>query len=103
MPLRHWLDFIKASGEDNPELEIEILIDGISKRKERITKENLFNFNNSLILTGEEVTSGEHTIEIKASGKGPLYYNAYLTNFSLEDYIRKTGLEVKIERIFFTN
>ena len=31
-------------------------------------------------------------------GKGPLYYNAYLTNFTLEDPITRAGLEIKVDR-----
>jgi uncharacterized protein YfaS (alpha-2-macroglobulin family) len=44
------------------------------------------------------LSSGEHTISFRKQGEGPLYYNAYLTNFTLEDYITKAGLEVKVER-----
>ncbi len=42
-------------------------------------------------------TTGEHTIELQKHGTGPLYFNAYLTNFTLEDHITKAGLEVKVE------
>ena len=31
-------------------------------------------------------------------GKGPLYFNAYLTNFTLEDPITRAGLEIKVDR-----
>ncbi len=31
-------------------------------------------------------------------GKGPLYYSAYLTNFTLEDPITHAGLEIKVDR-----
>ena len=45
--------------------------------------------------------TGAQEIEIRRSGTGPLYVNAYLRYFSLEDYIRKAGLEVKVERRYY--
>jgi uncharacterized protein YfaS (alpha-2-macroglobulin family) len=47
------------------------------------------------------VPSGEHVVEIRRRGVGPVYFNAYLTNFTLEDPITKAGLEVKVERKFY--
>ncbi|NQZ58338.1 MAG: hypothetical protein HRT88_12835, partial [Lentisphaeraceae bacterium] len=40
-------------------------------------------------------------VEIKRRGKGPLYFNAYLTYFSKEDDIKKAGLEIKVTRKFY--
>jgi uncharacterized protein YfaS (alpha-2-macroglobulin family) len=37
-------------------------------------------------------------VSFQKSGKGPLYYNAYLTNFTLEDPIMRAGLEIKVDR-----
>ena len=44
---------------------------------------------------------GAHEVEIRRRGKGPVYFNAYLTNFTLEDHITKAGLEVKVERQYY--
>ena len=38
------------------------------------------------------------TIELKKTGKGTLYANAYLEVFTLEDKLRAAGLEVKVQR-----
>jgi len=67
----------------------------------RITPENLFTFENSLVLNGESVTTGAHIIELQRKGRGPLYFNAYLSYFTLEDYITKAGLEIKVNRRFY--
>jgi len=40
-------------------------------------------------------------VELKKQGTGPLYYNGYMTNFTLEDFITKAGLEVKVERKYY--
>jgi uncharacterized protein YfaS (alpha-2-macroglobulin family) len=94
-------DYMKASGEDKPDLTIEILVDGKLEKKVQVNAENLFTFDNKLVIEGEKVTTGKHKVEFKKSGTGPLYWNAYLTNFTLEDPITKAGLEIKVERKFY--
>ncbi len=90
--------FFKASGESDPDLEVEVLINGESKRKVTITRDNLFTFDGTLTLTGKDVPTGTHTIELRKTGDGPLYANAYLEVFTLEDRFRPAGLEIKVER-----
>ena len=90
--------YFKASGEDAPEMEIEVLLDGKSLRKVSIRRENLFTFDGTITLTGEAVTTGKHDLELRRSGKGTLYANAYLEVFTLEDKLRAAGLEVKVSR-----
>jgi uncharacterized protein YfaS (alpha-2-macroglobulin family) len=40
-------------------------------------------------------------LEIRKKGSGTVYFNAYLTNFTLEDFITKAGLEVKVNRKYY--
>jgi hypothetical protein len=94
-------DYINATGEDQPAMTVDVIIDGEVKKTVEITGDSLFSFDNSLVLTGEDVTSGEHTIELRRTGKGPLYFSAYLTNFTKEDAIKAAGLEVKVARKFY--
>jgi uncharacterized protein YfaS (alpha-2-macroglobulin family) len=117
-------EYLKASGEDKPNLLVEVLIDGELKQTVEITPETLFSFNNKFVIEGEGLTAGEHVIELrkkglteskrqKAEGKNeaaltpqpsplsPLYFNAYLTTFTLEDFITKAGLEVKVNRKYY--
>ncbi len=91
-------DYFKASGEDAPEMEVDVLLDGRSLRKVSITRENLFTFDGSVVLTGDDVTTGKHEVELRRTGKGTLYANAYLEVFTLEDKLRAAGLEVKVSR-----
>ena len=99
--IESFADFLKASGEDAPDMTVEILLDGKSVKEVKIDKTNLFSFDNKLVLEGEKVTTGEHKIEFRRKGKGPVYFNAYLTNFTLEDPIAKAGLEIKVNRKFY--
>ncbi len=94
-------DFIKASGEDKPDMTVQIFIDGKKVKEVKINSDNIFSFDNKLVLEGDAVTTGEHKIEMRKTGTGPLYFNAYLTNFTLEDHITKAGLEIKVNRKYF--
>jgi hypothetical protein len=91
-------EFLKASGEDKPDLSVEVWLDGKKQKEVKIAPEDLFTFDNKFVLQGDAVTTGKHDIELRRKGAGPLYYNAYLTLFSLEDYIPRAGLEVKVNR-----
>jgi hypothetical protein len=94
-------EFARASRELAPDLEVEILVDGESRRKVSIDADNLFSFEATLTLAGDELSTGAHRVEIRRSGTGPLYYNAYLEYFSLQDSIPPAGLEVQVERRFY--
>jgi hypothetical protein len=99
-------EYLVASGESQPNLSVEVWIDGEKKQTVEITPETLFSFNNKLVIEGEDLTTGKHVIELKKTSTkpgsaSPLYYNAYLTNFTLEDPITAAGLEVKVNRKFY--
>ena len=94
-------DFLRASGEDKPEMTVEVWLDGQLQKAVEITAANLFQFDDRVVLEGEQVTTGQHQVELKRKGRGPLYYNGYLTTFTLEDFIRKAGLEVKVDRKYY--
>lgn len=93
--------YLVASGEDRPEMTVEIWLDGQKQREVRIDQSNLFTFDNAFVLAGDAVATGKHTLEFRKTGKGPLYFNTYVTNFTLEEFIEKAGLEVKVQRKFF--
>jgi alpha-2-macroglobulin len=112
-------DYLKASKEDAPDMTVTISetsrgpvkvlgkadevggwIEGdiVTSKTVHITSENLFTFDNQFLIKGDAVKAGKRTITIKKEGKGPLYFNAYLSYFSLEDFITSAGLEVKVKR-----
>jgi hypothetical protein len=94
-------DYLRASGEDRPDMTVEIFLDGRLKKSVRITAENLFTFDNALVLEGRSLSAGEHTVEVRRQGRGPVYFNAWQTNFTLEDFITAAGLEIKVERKYY--
>jgi uncharacterized protein YfaS (alpha-2-macroglobulin family) len=91
-------DYLKASGEDRPDMSVTIALDGQARKEVKITPADLFTFDNAFVLEGPALATGEHTVSFLKRGKGPLYFNAYLTNFTLEDPIVHAGLEIKVDR-----
>ncbi|HKI36969.1 MAG TPA: MG2 domain-containing protein [Gemmataceae bacterium] len=94
-------DYLKASGEDKPDMTVEVWLDGKKMKEEHIDTKNLFTFDNKLVLSGDAIETGKHVVEVRRKGTGPVYFNAYLTNFTLEDFITKAGLEVKVNRKYY--
>ena len=94
-------DYFRASGESKPDMTLEVVVDGTVVNTVSIDETNLFTFDDRVTLQGEALTDGSHRVEFRREGEGPVYFNAYLSNFSLEEFIEKAGLEVKIERRYF--
>ncbi len=94
-------DYLVATKEGQQDVRVIVRIDGEDVKTVTISPETLFDFDQSVVLMGEDVTTGEHTIELVKEGQGPLYWNAYLTYFSREDHIEATGLELKVDRVFY--
>ena len=94
-------EYMTASGEDAPDMTLDVVLDGKVAKTVTINQSNLFSFDNKVVLTGEQVTSGAHKLEFRKKGTGPVYYNAYSTNFTLEDDIKKAGLEIKVDRKYY--
>ncbi|WP_168205137.1 alpha-2-macroglobulin family protein [Bythopirellula goksoeyrii] len=94
-------DYLQTTGETEPNVTLEVWIDGQERKSVTITKENLFTFDNKLVLLGEELAAGRHTVELRKQGESPIYYSGYLTNFTLEDDIKAAGLELKVDRQYY--
>jgi uncharacterized protein YfaS (alpha-2-macroglobulin family) len=94
-------EYLKATGEAEPNMTVEVWLDGRKYKEVKIEAADLFTFDNKFLLTGDAVDTGKHVLEVKRKGKGPVYFNAYLTNFTLEDFITKAGLEVKVNRKYY--
>ncbi len=94
-------EYLKESGEAAPDLAVDVIVDGEPRKHVKITPADLFTFDGTLVLAGEAIGGGDHKVAFRKTGRGPLYFNAYLTNFTLEDPIGRAGLEVKVSRTAF--
>ncbi|MEZ6045675.1 MAG: hypothetical protein R3C11_08875 [Planctomycetaceae bacterium] len=96
--LKRLAEYLKASGENRPDMTVEVWFDGEKQKEVKITPETLFEIDNKFTIEGVSLETGRHTLEIRKTGSGPLYYNAYVKTFSKEDFIEAAGLEIKVER-----
>ncbi len=94
-------DYIRAAGEDKPDMTVQVLLDGKTEKTVKIDSGNLFTYDNKLLVTGAEVASGSHVVEVTREGSGPVYINGYMSFFTTEDFITKAGLEIKVEREYY--
>ncbi|MGD0898783.1 MAG: alpha-2-macroglobulin, partial [Thermoguttaceae bacterium] len=94
-------EYLRKSGEDRPEMTVEVFWDGKLQKAVEITPKTLFGFDNKFVLRGLAVTAGQHEVKLVKKGAGPLYYNGYLTTFTLEDPIARAGLEIKVQRRYY--
>lgn len=95
-------DYLKATGEGASTVAAEVWLSGKRLGRVEFTPENLFTVNNTISISGAAIPSGEQQLEIRRVGDGPLYWNAYSTNFTMEEEIKPAGLEVKIERRYYS-
>jgi uncharacterized protein YfaS (alpha-2-macroglobulin family) len=90
--------YMKASGENAPEMEVEVTMDGKPLGKVVVNRDNLFSYKGTFTLSGKDVSPGKHLVGIRRTGEGAVYANVFLEVFSLEDRLREAGLEVKVTR-----
>lgn len=94
-------EYVRASGEQFPDMKVEMLLDGKSEKTMQIDRGNLFSYDDRFELFGSDVTTGRHEVELRKSGDGRLYSNLYLTTFDKSEEIKPSGLELKVERTFY--
>ncbi|MGD1985348.1 MAG: MG2 domain-containing protein [Desulfobacterales bacterium] len=94
-------DYLAASGEAAPDLTLDVFFNDQKVKTIRMNAQNLFTFDHKWVLEGKQIAGGAHSVTLKKSGRGRIYFNAYLDYFSLEDFITKEGLEIKVQRRLF--
>ena len=50
------------------------------------------------MISGNQLSSGKHTLEWRKKGEAPLYASAELTAFTLEDHIAAAGVDLSVRR-----
>jgi uncharacterized protein YfaS (alpha-2-macroglobulin family) len=94
-------DYMQASGEAAPDYSLTVSLDGEPVKEVKVTKQNLFTFDNRILLQGLQIKPGPHKITVNKSGKGALYYSGYLTYFTKEEDVKGAGNEIFVERQYF--
>ena len=94
-------DFLKASGEDEAGDDRGGLVRRTIAEGRGDHSRHALHLRQPLRARREAVRTVRTRWSSRRKGRGPLYYNGYLTNFTLEDPITKAGLEVKVQRKYY--
>lgn len=93
--------YMRASGEDDVDYDLEIVLDGKVRKTVHIDKTNFLSYDGELVLEGSEVEGGDHELLVRRKGKGAVYYNVYLSYFTMAEDEKAAGLEVKVNRSYY--
>ena len=96
-----FVEYLRQTNELATNSKVEVYVDGEPRKTVEYSPETLFATDGTLVLDATQIASGDREIVLRTTGANPLYYNAYLEFFTLEDPIEKAGLEVKVERRYY--
>lgn len=94
-------NYMRATKESEPNYDLEVLLDGKILKTVHIDSKNLLTFDGELRLPTRELPAGEHQLTFRRKGKGAVYFNSYLSYFTLEEDAPASGLEIKVARNYF--
>ena len=94
-------DYFASSNEISSNINLEVYFDGQLKKQVNISPRNIFTYDAELLLKGNEVSSGKHTIELRRKGTGPLFFSASLFFFSLEKTIKSAQSDLSLDRKYY--
>lgn len=94
-------DYLKVSGELEPEMEYEITVNGHSIAKKKITAADVFDAPSRYAIDPNLIKDGNNQIRITRNGEGAFYFAAETTYFSLEEPIPPAGNEIFVKREYY--
>ena len=94
--------YAKVTGEFDCDQTYEVKIDGETRHTVRVTRDNLFGFDNQVELSADQLTPGKkHTITVTRKGKGVCYWNAYAQFFDMSEKIEAAGNRIALSRKYY--
>jgi len=95
-------DYLRQSGELASELEYELWVNGQSVAARKIAPADILSSPSRFEVDRKLVKDGTNEIRIvRKSGKGPIYFAAQATFFSLEEPITPAGNEIFVRRQYY--
>ncbi|MBL6764909.1 MAG: alpha-2-macroglobulin [Verrucomicrobiae bacterium] len=91
-------DYLRVTGELQPQLQYELLVNGRSVAKRNIAGADVFKAPTRIEVPREMIRDGRNEIEIRRSGDGPIYFGAEVRFFSREEPITPVGNEIFVKR-----
>lgn len=95
-------DFLRTSGELQPVVGYELLVNGTPVTSKQITADDALSAPSKFAISRELIRDGQNEITIvRKSGNGPLYFSAEAEFFSLEEPLKPVGNEIFVRRQYF--
>jgi uncharacterized protein YfaS (alpha-2-macroglobulin family) len=95
-------DFLRVSGEVQPVVGYELLVNGSPVVTKQITAEDALSAPSKFAVSRELLRDGENEITIvRKNGSGPLYFSAHAEFFSLEEPLKPAGNEIFVRRQYY--
>jgi uncharacterized protein YfaS (alpha-2-macroglobulin family)/tetratricopeptide (TPR) repeat protein len=94
-------DYLRVSGELKPELEYELLVNGSSIAKKKISGADVFNAPSRFAIDAKLIKDANEIRIKRKSGSGPIYFAAEAKFFSLEEPIAPAANEIFVKREYY--
>jgi alpha-2-macroglobulin len=95
-------DFLRASGELQPAVGYELLVNGNSVTTKQLTADDALSAPSRFAISSELIRDGQNEIQIvRKNGSGPLYFSAEAEFFSLEEPLKPAGNEIFVHRQYY--
>ncbi|MBI4568993.1 MAG: hypothetical protein HY719_11420 [Planctomycetes bacterium] len=94
-------EYIRREKELDAAFTVKVSINGRAVHEAAVDRATIFAFNNEIDLGPNDLTGGEMLLEIEKIGTGKLYVSAMLDYFSKEEKLRRSGLDLKVDREYF--
>ncbi|HEY2081776.1 MAG TPA: alpha-2-macroglobulin family protein, partial [Verrucomicrobiae bacterium] len=94
-------DYLRTSGELKGDLEYEVLVNGTSIAKKKITGTDIFNAPSRFAVDPKLIRDSNSVRIVRKSGSGPVYFAAEAKFFSTEEPITPAGNEIFVKREYY--
>lgn len=92
------VDYLKHSGELDPDYTMTIYLNGQSIFEKRMTKDDVFKKPEVMLADNKLIIPGQNEIKIEKSGKGKLYYSSFTTYYSDSENLQPKEEGFRVER-----
>jgi len=93
--------YAKVAGELDCDQTFEVVIDGQPAQKIRVTRENMFSFDDRVEVPADRLAPGKHSVRLRTVGKGSLYWGTHLKYFDKSEVIKAGGNKIAVNREYF--
>ena len=94
-------DYLRVSGELKPELEYELIVNGKSIAKKKISGADVFNAPSRFTIDPKLIKDANEIRIVRKQGDTPIYFAVEGKFFSLEEPITPAGNEIFVKREYY--